>query len=364
MEEDFVRVNTMNETDRKCPDCGATMDFSPDSGGLYCQYCGHKEDVPANEPIGNDAAEELDFLNAEKRGNCDWGANKKTVICKSCGAESVYDALAISNECPYCGSNQVMDANDVETLAPGGVCPFQITEKQAGSNFASWIKGKLFCPSAAKKSARPDAFKGVYLPYWTFDSDTHSSYTARYGRDRTVRDKDGNTHIETDWYSTSGQYDEFFDDELVLASSHHDRDLLSRIEPFNTADNKSYRPEYVAGFISERYSIGLDSGWEVAKASIHSKLEDHISSDIKSRHHADHVSGLNVSTMHDKVTYKYLLLPIWLSSFKFKSKIYQFLVNGQTGKVGGKTPISALRVTIAVVMGIAVCALLYWLFNK
>ena len=364
MEENIKRVITMDETDKKCPECGATMDFSPETGGLYCPYCEHREEVPKNSEEGPDTAEELDFLQAEKRGNCNWGTEKKTVICKSCGAESVYDALEVSNECPYCGSNQVMEANDVQTLAPGGVCPFKITEKQAAVNFTSWIKGKLFCPSVAKKSAKPDSFKGVYLPYWTFDCNTFSNYTAKYGKDRHVTDKDGNTRTETDWYPTAGSYQESFDDELVLASSRHDKSMMERIEPFNTADNKTYRPEYVAGFVSERYSIGLDSGWESAKQSIHDKLESNISSKIRNECRADHVSNLRFTTVHSKVTYKYLLLPIWLSSFRFKEKVYQFLVNGQTGKVGGKTPISALRVAIAIALGIAVVALLFWLFGS
>ena len=37
------------------------------------------------------------------------------------------------------------------------------------------------------------------------------------------------------------------------------------------------------------------------------------------------------------------MLPIWLSSFRYKEKIYRFMVNGQTGRVGGNAPISPLR---------------------
>lgn len=364
MEEELKRVITMEETDRKCPQCGATMDFSPETGGLFCPYCEHSEEVAGNGENGADTAEELDFLHAEERGNCDWGAKKKTVICKSCGAQSVYDALQISDECPYCGSNQVMEAKDVNTLAPNGVCPFQITEKKASANFKTWLKNKLFCPSAAKKSAKPEGFKGIYLPYWTFDSATHSSYTAKYGKDRTVTDKDGNFRTVTDWYRTAGDYSEAFDDELVCATSTHDVDMLKRIEPYRTADNKSYRPEYVAGFVSERYSIGLDAGWQKAKASLNDKIKDGIEEQIKRRYNADRVSNLSFSTVYSKVTYKYLLLPLWLSSFQYKQKVYQFLVNGQTGKVGGKTPVSALRVAIAVALGIAVVALIIWMFSN
>ncbi|MDD4328120.1 MAG: TFIIB-type zinc ribbon-containing protein [Eubacteriales bacterium] len=353
------QVDTKEETDKKCPQCGGTMDFDPGSSGLLCPYCGHKKEIAILDP--ETTAVELDLELAETLENCDWGVEKKTVICKSCGAQSVYDALQISDECPYCGSNQVMEEKGKDTLAPGGVCVFKVTKEQAGSNFVKWIKGKLFCPRAAKQKAKPDAFKGVYLPYWTFDTQTESTYTARYGRDRHVTDSKGNRRTVTDWYPTSGEYSEFINDQAVLASGMHDPATLSKIEPYNTEDNLKYKPEYVAGFVSERYSIGLKEGWNKAKEYINGILSSNITGKIRREHHADHVNSLRVDTAFYNVKYKYLLLPVWISSFKYKSKVYQFMVNGQTGKVGGKSPISALRVMIAVLVGLAAVALFFYL---
>lgn len=356
----IAEARTLKETDRKCPECGGTMDYSPEAKGLLCPYCGHAEEVPSGE---EEIAQELDFSDAEHKGNCDWGVEKKTVICKSCSAESIYDALEVSNVCPYCGSNQVTEAADEKTLAPNGVCPFEVTARQAGENFTKWIKGKLFTPSAAKKSARPDAFKGVYLPYWTFDTDTKSRYTARYGIDKQVKKQDGTTETQTTWYNTSGLYNHFFDDQLVIATNRYDADLMRRIEPFRTAESKGYKPEYVAGYISERYSIGLQQGWETAKAAIDATLRSNITGKIRSERNADRVDRLRVWTNYADLKYKYLMLPVWLSSFTFQKKVYRFMVNGQTGAVGGKAPVSALRVTIAILIGIALLALLIWLFS-
>ena len=102
------KVDTMKATDRKCPQCGATMDFDPKTGGLYCPYCGYHEEIKAENSQGESVASEQDFASAEHTGNCDWGVAQKTVTCKSCGAVSVYDSLTVANECPSCGSNQVM----------------------------------------------------------------------------------------------------------------------------------------------------------------------------------------------------------------------------------------------------------------
>lgn len=361
-ETENVIVQTREETDKKCASCGGTMDFDPASGMLLCPYCGGTKEITQSPQETN--AKELDFLSERTMQSYDWGTEKKTVICKSCGGESIYDALQTADVCPYCGSNQVMVEDAVETITPGGVCPFVITPEVAGNNFIKWLKRKIFCPRKAKKEAKSDSFKGVYIPYWTFDSDTRSDYTARYGIDRTYTDGKGNTRTVTDWYSTSGDYLRFIDDQLVCASNRYDSSMLRSIEPYNTEDNKKYKPEYIAGFVSERYSIGLQDGWETAKNYIHNTLRSEITNKIYRECHADHVSGLNFSTEYDNIKYKYLLLPVWLSSFKYNGKLFRFMVNGETGKVGGKAPISALRVALAVLLGVAVVGALVFFYMK
>ncbi len=350
---------TKEETDRKCPCCGGVMDFDPNTGGLLCPYCGNAEEIKPVQEGKKCAVKEQDLRDAENTENCDWGAEKKTVTCKSCGAVSIYDDLVISNECPYCGSNQVMEEKGANSLAPGGVCVFKVDAKSAGKKFKSWIGGKFFCPSKAKKSARPEAFKGVYLPAWTFDSDTFTQYTAKYGKDRTYTDSDGDTHTTTDWYSTSGTHREFVNDHTMIATERYDKNIFSSILPFVTEDNLQYKPEYVAGFISERYTVGLKDSWEKAKDQIYALLKRNVTSEIKNRHNADQVKHLEMQTQFSNIQYKYLLLPVWISSFTYKGKVYNFMVNGQTGKVGGKTPISPLRVTLVAGLCVLACLILY-----
>lgn len=358
-EQEPERVATKKETDRKCPACGGTMDFDPATGGLRCPYCEHTEAIaPVTE---NAVVQEQDFASAEETGNCDWGVAKKTVICQSCGAESIYDALEIAGECPYCNSNQVMEAQTVNTLAPGGVCVFKIDAVKASGNFKSWISKRFFCPKEAKLSAQPKSFKGVYLPYWTFDADTQTDFNGEYGIDHHSRGSDGRTKTTTKWYKISGRHREFIDDQPVLASTRHDASMLQKLEPFHTAESMLYKPEYVAGFISERYSIGLKAGWEKAKQFIQQRLNKSISKNIEKEKNADHVRSLQLRTLYADIRYKYLLLPIWISSFQYKGKLYHFMVNGQTGKVAGKTPISVLKVTLTILVGLIILGLIAWL---
>lgn len=351
-------ASTLEETDKKCPACDATMVFDPAKGCLVCPYC---ETTVAIEEDTVDYCEESDFEEAILRGSCDWGAEKKVVVCKNCAAETVYDALETAGVCPYCGSNQVMEASNEDTLAPGGICPFTVDEKRAEENFRLWIKRRLFCPSRVKKDAGRVVLNGMYLPYWTFDAQTESGYSARYGitHTRTVGSgKNRRTETYIRWYRTSGHHSEFFNDFLTKGSTRHDQKILSKIEPFDTEKSIVYKPEYLSGFAAERYSIGLEDAWSGAKAGITTALRASISAEIRRRHRADHVADLTVHTHYRDIAYKYLMLPVWASHFTYRSKEFQFMVNGQTGEVGGKAPISPWRVLLAVLLGIALATLI------
>ena len=349
----------VDKYDAKCPSCSASIKFDPSTGMLTCPYCGYDEEIPQPDLDTEKIAQELNFNEALERGNFDWGEEKKIVICNACGAESVYDVLEVANVCPYCSSNHVMESAAEDALAPNGVCPFEVTREQADANFQKWMKGKWFAPNEAKRSAKADAFNGVYLPYWTFDTKTASQYSAQYGINRTVTDKEGKTRIETDWYNTSGFYQEFIDDYLVRATKRYDEKLLKTVEPFQTNSSRAYNKEYLSGYIAERYSIGLEDSWKNAQKGIHNHLQRQITSQIKMHHNADKVRSLHFSTSHSDITYKYVMLPLWVSSFRYKEKTYQFLVNGQSGKVGGQSPISIWKVSFAILAVLIVAFLVF-----
>ena len=359
-ETDPRQEDTQQETDAKCPACGAAIQFDPATGKLACEYCGYEHAIPTAEDAGS--ISEMDFSQAEHLGSFAWGVKKKRVSCKSCGAEAIYDELEISAVCPFCGSNHVMEEAAADSLAPGGVCPFEITADQARQNFQKWLKRRLFTPSKAKKQCKANSLLGIYTPYWTFDANTTSNYTANMGRDRRV--KRGKDYVTvTDWWRVSGIYQAFIDDELVSASTRHDKNMLKKVEPFDFRKLRPYQSEYVAGFIAERYSVGLAEGWETGKNQMRARLDRDIRRHLLQKHRANRIANLSFSILFENVTYKYLLLPMWLSSYLYKNKVYRFMVNGQTGRVGGSAPVSALRVAIAVVLGLAALAALLYLFS-
>lgn len=350
---DEIEIKQASSEEAECPSCGGSFEFNPSTSNLKCPYCDFEAQIadPETEQAG---VVELDFSGATDVKNFDWGAEKKSVVCGSCGAEAIYDALEVANVCPYCDSNQLMEASAEGALSPNGVVTFEVTKQQASEKFITWIKGKWFTPREAKEKAKPDGFQGVYLPHWTFDTQTAARYTADYGINRTTTDKDGNRKTTIDWYKTSGLHQKFVDDHAVLATNRHDEKIMSSIRPFNTDKAKPYQSQYFSGFSAERYSVGLEQGWTQAQKEIDDILRKEITDKVKAKFNADHVNNVKLSATYSDVKYKYLMLPIWISSFKFKNKVYHFAVNGQTGKVGGQAPISPLRVAIAIIAGIAV----------
>lgn len=358
IDEKIMSEKTEDVTDKKCPHCGATVTFDPATGGMHCEYCGYTCQIPA--PDSENEICELDFEAALHTESHNWGEQKKSVQCKQCGAVSIYDVLETAALCPFCGSTNVMPAATEDTIAPNAVCPFAVTKEDAGKKFSNWLSNKWFAPKKAKQNASPDAFQGVYLPYWTYDAQTTSSFTARAGFDTTVHDKNG-TQTKTTWHRVNGVYQKFIDDQTVLASKRHANSYVTSCEPFDFSRLVPYSPQVVAGFIAERYSVGLKEGWEMAQKNIQARLRNDIGSYVCHHWRADRYDSLKFSTIYSNITYKYLLVPVWISSFKYKDKVYQFVVNGQTGKVAGKSPVSAWRVLWAVLFGAAVMAVLYFL---
>jgi len=342
--DQYGGVKTEASTNTKCPNCGATVTYDPDTLSMTCAYCGYSRQLPKPDEGGE--VQELDFKTAKIRGNLDWGKATKTVICKSCGAETIYDQSETASTCPYCGSTTVMTVTDEEDImAPGGVVPFEISKDKAAVMFSSWIGKKIFTPSAAKKSCKIENINGVYLPFFTYDSDTTSSYECELGFDEGTGE-----NRRTIYRKFSGVYEEFIDDMVVYASTKENSQNVKNNTTFDFSKLRTYSPEFIAGFCAERYTLGIDDGWTQAKSKIQSHLKSAIGSKCKKEKRADRVRNVRLSTTYDNITYKYILAPIWIAAFKYKDKVYNIAINGQTGKISGRAPISPLRVAIAIAL--------------
>ncbi len=338
----------------KCSACGSNMVFDPQTQKLICPHCNRLEDFYKSSDV-----KELDIITAFGKGE-QWKDESSVYRCENCNAVVILSAGQTATKCPYCETAHVIKTEELVGLKPNAVYPFTVTKTTAIERSKKWAKARLFAPRKFKKNLVEENFNGVYQPAFTFDSNTYSTYVGRIGKrhTRTVGSgKNKRTQTYVVWRNISGNINKFFDDVLINGDSDYSQSTLNKISPYDYSTVKTYDNEYLTGFMAKRSNRRVEDCWQDAKCEI-DKL---IKQAILSQYFYDVVDYLNVSTTHENVTYKYVLLPIYLLNYKYGKKLYSVHINGNTGKVAGKSPISWLRVLIAVALGVAIVSLLGYL---
>jgi DNA-directed RNA polymerase subunit RPC12/RpoP len=338
----------------KCASCGADMLFSPDKGKLACPYCESTKDIEKS------VAYPRDYIAERNDGEVIEG--ESTYKCPNCGGEVVMSDFQTATDCPFCGATNIVLKESLPGLKPDSVLPFLLSKEKALGFGKQWLKKKLFAPSKLKKSLKTENFKGVYIPSFAFDSDTNSAYSGVLGERRTRwvgtgKDRHAETYIH--WYSVSGEIDRTYNDILIEASAQITQKELNKLLPYDTLSAEAYKREYLAGFSAERYNTPLDVSYGKAKDI----MDADIKSAVLARYHADVVQSLNINTSYNNIKFNYSLLPLWIFAYKFKEKLYRFVVNGRNGKATGKIPLSPAKVSIALAVALGIIALLVWLFG-
>lgn len=340
------------------------MRFSASEGMLVCEHCGCRNAIQT--PEGWAAEDQEHALSDDAVSRRKW-QGKHSVACDSCGGSWVLDATQAATECPYCGRAHVAE-QDADMIQPDAVLPFAITHKDAESRFGQWLRKRYFAPGSLRREAFTKRWRGIYYPYWTYDASTHTNYQANAGtyyyvqetRTRTVDGKQ-ETYTEsvrhTRWNRVSGSVSRDFDDVLVRAALLTEK--AAAPEDFQLKDLKPYRPEYLSGLMARRYEIGVKEGFSRAREIIDRQIHTDIVDDVA----ADEVNVLHTDTDVTGVTFKHVLLPLWGNHYLYRGKEYDVWVNGQTGKVSGKAPLSFWKVALCVGAGLAVLGGILYLVN-
>ncbi|MBC7623337.1 MAG: hypothetical protein H7232_08130 [Aeromicrobium sp.] len=360
-----------------CRSCGAKLSFSPGTTSLKCDFCGavnafdEKTDDIEELPL-NVWLTKLEALHETHE--------QEHLKCKNCGGEQTLPANLFATACVFCGTPITSQSYAQRSIKPKSLVPFKITKLQAQDKWRAWLKGLWLAPSALKKFAQSDGgIKGLYVPYWTFDANTFSQYTGQRGDDRTERytttNSGGQTVTQsrtvTDWSYASGEVSFFHNDVLVAGSKtafgandqagSNDAALArggfvgtaimgafsTKLRTWNTGELVPYQDEYITGFQAEAYSVDLKTGFAKGKEFIDAKVQSLVRQDIGGDH--QRISTLNSQYSH--LTFKHILLPMWVSAYLFSGKTYRFVVNGQTGEVEGESPKSGWKIFF-LVMGI------------
>jgi DNA-directed RNA polymerase subunit RPC12/RpoP len=349
-----------------CPACGSDLRFDPGSQGMLCPHCGHAEPV---EP-GGGAIAELD-LRAVAANALPPAAMEETrvVRCGSCGAEVEYEAGLHARECPFCASPLVSDTGISRHIKPQAQLPFLLSEAEARAAMNRWLGRLWFAPSDLARYARADrALSGVYAPFWTYDAATETDYAGsrgvvRYETRRVPVVVNGRRAMQAqqvarvDWTPARGRVRRDFDDVLVLGSTSLPRRYADAIGPWDLSALAPYDPRFLAGFRAEAYTVGVEDGYAEAKAIMNAVIEADVRADIG----GDQQRVSRLETQVGRLTFKHVLLPLWLAAFRYRGKSYRFVVNGRTGAVEGERPFSAFKIALAVALALAIALALAWL---
>jgi LSD1 subclass zinc finger protein len=345
----------------KCSACGGFMEYSPAAENLKCKYCG------AITELDKTAAKivENDFLYWKDRSDESGGddiVEATEIRCRQCGAITSLSPNVSGGKCAFCGTPLIMNEATVKRFwQPNYLLPFKVTDRQSGKNFASWLSNKWLAPSKLKKSAVSfDAFKGVYLPFWTYDANTYTDYKGERGVNRTVsftNSKGQTSHrTVTDWYPKNGNVHVVFDDVLVPASPTLPPFITTKLTNWDLMNCVAYRKEFLAGFITEIYQRDFRVAIDDAKKKMNVIIDSNIRRDIG----GDQQNIRSKNTQYQDLKFKHLLLPVWISAFRFNDKLYQFVVNGRTGEVIGDYPKSTAKIIMIVLAVIALIAGFYY----
>ncbi|MGB7317519.1 MAG: TFIIB-type zinc finger domain-containing protein [Planktotalea sp.] len=345
-----------------CDQCGADFRFDPSAGQLICDHCGNEALI---EGMGRHAnsIRELDFNAALNAQLPEIEMEETRVLsCPNCAAQVELGGAEHAAECPFCATPVVTGTGTHRHIKPKAVLPFALDERTARDAMGDWLGRLWFAPNGLKEYARKGRkMQGIYVPYWTFDADTKSRYAGERGtvyyETQTVM-RDGKAQkvqvAKVRWRPASGRVARFFDDVLVLASKSLPKRYTDALEPWDLSALEPYSPAFLAGLRAEGYTVELDSGFAEARHYMDRVIERDVKFDIGGDRQRVH----SIATDVNDVTFKHILLPVWLAAYKYRGKTYRFVVNGSTGRVQGERPYSAWKITFAIVIGLILAAII------
>jgi LSD1 subclass zinc finger protein len=335
-----------------CTGCGAKLSFAPGTKELRCEFCGTQNAIAENDA----RIEELDFqAYLEALEGRQETVEAEHVRCDKCGAEQELAGSLFASKCAFCSAAIVSASYANRRVKPKAIVPFQLDRRRALEQFRRWIRKQWLAPNDLKRYAQTDAaLSGMYLPFWTYDCRTASDYTGQRGDDYYVDEQYTTTNSkgdnvtstrrrkETRWSPASGHVERFHDDILVNASRTLPEQILGAASRWNLKGLVPYQPEFVSGFQAEAYQVGLREGYPIAKVAIDERVAERIRKDIG----GDQQRITSVSTTYTDIKFKHVLLPVWISAYRYRDKVFRFLINGQTGEVTGESPKSWWKVAL------------------
>lgn len=335
--------------DFNCPQCGANIAYSVEDGGLTCSHCGYYE--PPKEKAVGKRAEQMEFttetIAQAARG---WGEARKELECQNCGALTSIPVDSLTHTCAFCGSNKVIQRNaSQDLLRPRFLIPFRVTSESCPSITQQWLGSSWMTPAGLAKLTSVQAYTAVYIPFWTFSAVTLADWKAEVGHQETERyydagDKQWKTRIVTVWRWESGRVRLPIQNLLVGGTSKLSELILNQIKNFDLTELVPYEAEYLAGFQARAYDVPLEAGWEKGRA----EMREETRKACRSQTSTSQIRNFSMNLDFSDETWRYILLPVQVAAYNYEGKLFQIMINGQTGTIAGQRPVDWIKVWLVI----------------
>jgi hypothetical protein len=352
----------------RCETCGGTVRFDPAAQQLRCDKC---RATSAPKP-GSGTLDALDYLTAagDAGPNTD-DREAARLECVECGATTDLANNALSGSCPYCHTPFVGAPASTRTLFPGCLLPLAITHDDARAKVKVWMGNRWFAPRALNTDSALGTLDAAYTPCWLFSLTVTATYDGQRGDDytewvTTTSYQDGkavtSTHPETRtrWHGVHGTVRHHFGRLVIFSGGDPLSHLAEALGPWDFDALVPYGDDYLRGADASAYAANLPAGFHGAVAATKETVAGLIEEDIG----GDHQRISDTQPRYTDVSFRYALVPGWVSDYRFHGTDYRVGVNGRTGKVEGTRPYSKAKIVLAVLAALAVVAALIFAYGS
>lgn len=348
----------------KCPGCGSDMAFDSQTGSLRCASCGRTDNIDnmkknaASDEDGTfhyemdeedikaaNSAYERDYADAnsgdEPSRHSTFHENEAHEYhCNNCGAVLITEANTAATTCSFCGAGVVLSDRLTGNLAPAKVVPFTISKEEAQTAFKKWCRKGLLTPSDFMTADRIKNITGLYVPFWLYDMNGRGEAEATCTRVRTYSDANW-VYTETKYYNVYRKVDLNYSRIPCDASRKMEDGMMDKLEPYQYNNLKDFNMPYLAGYIAEKYDFTDEDMLPRIKQRVGSYVDHYLSSTISGY---SSVMYRRKDIFIRKKKAEYTLLPVWMVCYDYKKADHIFAMNGQTGKIVGKPPLSKAKI--------------------
>lgn len=325
----------------KCPSCGADMEFDAESGSMKCQSCGRSEKAEAMVIASGEDPDAFlgDYEEFQEETSYDTYGEESVhqYMCNHCGAVIVAEKDTSATRCEFCGSPVILGDRLSGELAPTNVIPFKIPKEEAEEAFRKWCRHGLLLKSDFKQANRIKSLTGMYVPFWLFDVKSQGEANAHCIRQRTFEQGDY-IITETKHYDVFRKVDINYNKIPADASEKMEDSMMDKLEPFSYDDMKKFQTPYLAGYLAEKYNYTDKELFPRVQERVEGYTEAYIRSTIVGY---KSVNFVRKNLWERQKNAEYTLFPVWMFCYDYQQSEHNFYMNGQTGKIVGKPPISA-----------------------